>query len=362
MSKDIVILGGARDYHAMDWYRTVKSIIPDRKLTFLTDLISGEGFNVIIEDGDCIEKLFLIDRFLFSKQSKLGNFWRNIFKLLVLPIQIFFLRKYNKRNPNTIYHAHPMYYMFLCYLSNVNYVGTPQGSEILVRPQRSILYRLLAIRSLRNANYVTVDSVSMQEKIYELSGVKATIIQNGVDVDTLLKINGDHSEKNKVTSIRGMTNLYRIDEIVDAKNSSRIKEPIRFIYPFWEESYRLHVKSKLTELDIDIGRLNKKDMYALLASSKLVISIPRSDSSPRSVYEAIFLGACVAITYNKYYESLPSCMKKRIYIVNLENPNWYDEALLFANKVSKNRYIPSELALNLFDQKISMRNAINKLY
>lgn len=360
--KNIVVLGGARDYHAMDWYRTIKKLSIGRKVTMLTDLIDSEGYDVIINKNDRIEKLFIIDRFLFSKQSRIGNIWRNILKLLVLPIQIIYLKIYSKKNPNSVYHAHPMYYMFLCWLSNIEFIGSPQGSEILVRPKRSRLYSYFATKTLQAAKYVTVDSVNMKNEIFELSGAEAIIIQYGIDTDSLLKINNLNHKKNKVVSLRGITELYRIKEIVFARNNSKSKVPIEFIYPFGDESYKNTLKEYFDDRDIDIGRLDKDKMYDLLSKSILVISIPKSDSSPRSVYEAIFLGCCVAVTYNPWIEVLPECMKKRLFIVDLNNSKWFDEAIDYAQNISKLKYIPSEEALELFDQDRSMQKAIKVLY
>jgi hypothetical protein len=360
--KDIVILGGARDYHVMDWYRTIKCLVPNRNITFLTDLIGGEGFDIIVKENDKIEKLFLIDKFLFSKQLKLGNIWRNIFKLLVLPIQIYKLRAYDINHPNTIYHAQPMYYMLLCWLSGVKFIGTPQGSEILVRPFRSKLYKCLAIRVLQAADIVTIDSVNMQEKIFALSKKKAMIIQNGIDIKSIHNYDYQNTKRDKVVSIRGVTDLYRIKDIVEMRNASSLNIPIEFIYPFKDELYANDIRNIFIDTDRDLGRLVKEEMYMLLTQAKLVISIPKSDSSPRSVYEAIFLGACVAITYNSYFDILPKCMQGRIYIVNLDNSNWYNDAIEFATKQSAIKYIPSKEAIEMFDQNISMQNVINRLY
>ena len=46
IKKRIVVIGGARDYHVMDWYRTVRSLESNRNVSILTDLIGGEGFEV----------------------------------------------------------------------------------------------------------------------------------------------------------------------------------------------------------------------------------------------------------------------------------------------------------------------------
>ena len=103
-------------------------------------------------------------------------------------------------------------------------------------------------------------------------------------------------------------------------------------------------------------------MYELLGSSKLAISIPTSDSSPRSVYEAIFLGCCVAVTYNSWINELPDCMKSRLIIINLKNKLWLKDAIKFADEMKKITYKPSELALEMFDQKKSMKIILDKYF
>jgi hypothetical protein len=359
--KTIVILGGARDYHALDWYRTVRENTTKHKVIFLTDLIGGEGFDIIINDEDDIKNLFIIDKFLFNYQSKVGNVWRNIVKLIALPLQIYYLKKFSKKHPNAIYHAHPMYYMLLCWLSNLSFIGTPQGDEILIRPKQSIIYNFFAKKVLQAAAYLTVDSVNMQKGIKNLSGANAFVYQNGVDIAAMSKFN--NLERTKITSIRGMLPLYRIQEILDARNHSEYKEDgINFIFPYLDENYFSQIKYQFNASDKSLGRLDKEALFTLLSESFLVLSIPMSDSSPRSVYESIFLGCCVAVTYNNWIEALPLCMRNRLFIVELNDPDWFSKAVSFAQTLMKTPYIPSEEALEIFDQNRSMRKVIENIY
>ncbi|MBE0497227.1 MAG: glycosyltransferase [Campylobacterales bacterium] len=359
--KKIVILGGARDFHAMDWYRAVQKNAPKNEVIFLTDLIGGEGYDNLLVPTDDIEKLFIIDKFLCSKQSTFGNIWRNLLKLLVLPIQICKLKKFHQKNPDCIYHAHPMYYMFLCWLSGIEYIGSPQGDEILIRPHRSWLYRYFAVKVLRTAKFVIVDSQNMQKEIKKLSGVDALVHQYGIDIDELQKYN-NKKQKTKVASIRGMLPLYRIHKILESRSHSVPADPIHFIYPYYEESYSKSIKQQMLDSDVDLGRLNKQEMYSLLSESYLAVSIPESDSSPRSVYESIFLGCCVAIEHNPYLDTLPMCMKERVVVVDLDDKYWFGDAVKKACEITKVGYFPSEEAINMFDQNLSIRRVIGKLY
>lgn len=359
--RNIAFLCGARDFHAMDWYKSSKEFISDTNISIVTDLIAGEGFEKIINTDDNVYKLLIIDSLLLKKQSSIGDKWRNILKLTVLPIQAILLARYNRKNPNSIYHAHSMYYLVLARLAGVQYVGTPQGSDILVKPYKSIFYKFFSIYGLRGAKHLTVDSVSMQKGILDLVNRKAVIIQNGIDVSSVKNVisnslnNSDSTRRNGILSIRGFTKLYRIKSILKNRRLNNVHIQVSLIYPFYDELYKNETINYLHEDDIDYGRVDRGVMYKLMLESLIVISIPMSDSSPRSVYEAIFCGSPVAITYNSYYETLPDCMKSRIIIVDIEDKHWLPKAIEAAKKISSQTFKPSEDALEMFDQRKSFQ-------
>ncbi len=363
--ENLIFLCGARDFHAMDWYKSAKEQVKDQEIIIVTDLIAGEGFTKIVNNNDRIYKLVILDNFLFNKQTSVGNLWRNILKLILLPIQICLLKFFAFRNPNSVYHAHSMYYLWLAWGAGIRYVGTPQGSDILLKLDRSIFFRLLSIKALKNAIAVTVDSEKMAQKIFSVSGVKALIVQNGIDINSLQTIKETNKDKGRtipILSVRGFTELYQIDKIIESRNSSQkiSTVPISFLYPFQDDLYKQIIYKDLMKFDMDIGRLERNDMYKKMLASILVISIPFSDSSPRSVYESIFCGCIVAISYNTYYNILPECMKKRILIVDLKEDLWLEKAYSKALELVKIKYVPSEEALNMFDQRKSFEK-IKKL-
>lgn len=360
--KKIFFVGGARDYHAFDWYRTVKNICDNREVIFITDLLSSEGYEKLVSEDDDIIELFNIDRFLLVKQSKYGNIWRNVVKLCFFPLQAWRLKKVSTKYPGSVFHAHTMYYMFLCWIARIHYIGTTQGSEILIRPEKSRLYKYFVIKSLMGAEHIIIDSVNMQNRIFQLCRKESTIIQNGIDVGAIAHVVGNSYKRKKIVSVRGLTTLYRIDAIIEARDRSLQKPCLYLIYPFSEDGYKDKVSKKLQIGDFDIGRLSRDKMYELLVSAKLVISIPMSDSSPRSVYESIFCGCCVAVTYNPWIDVLPECMKARLIVVNLEDELWLDKAIEYANLITKESYKPSEVALNMFDQRKSMQIVVDKFY
>lgn len=360
--RKIIFIGNARDYHAIDWYRTIKKICNSREVVFVTDLVDGEQFEKIIREDDHIINLTNIDRLLFRTQSKYGNMWRNFVKLLFAPLQAMRLKGIAKDNPDAVFHAMPMYYMFLCWAAGIHYIGTPQGSEILVRPNTSRLYKFFASKALLASRSITVDSVNMQKRIIELCGKETMLIQNGIDVSTISQFVGKLNRRDKIASIRGFTSLYRISEIFDSRDRSLEKPRLHLFYPFWEDKYKATVIKRFEHGDQDLGRLSRQKMYELLASTLLAISVPASDSSPRSVYEAIFCGCCVAVTYNPWIDYLPKCMKARLYIVDLYDELWLDKAIDHAKRITKEMYKPSDVALEMFDQNKTMAKAVCSLY
>lgn len=365
ITSNVIFIGNARCFHTMDWYRSAKEILFPKKVLFVTDLIQSEGHTKLVNQTDDLIHLYNIDWLLLPKQSKFGNIWRNFIKAIFLPIQVLRLKSLLRsflHSSSLLFHAHTMYYMAICWLAGVNYIATPQGSEILVRPYRSNVYRYFAVMSLLAAKYVIVDSVNMQQGILELCGKESTVVQNGIDISAILNIIIGSVARKKIVSNRGIYPLYRIDQIIQGRASSSSESPLVFIYPMWEDNYKAKCFDRLESFDLDLGRLPKEKMYELLASTLLVISIPKSDSSPRSVYEAIFCGCCVAVTYNPWIESLPGCMRQRLHIVDLSDNHWFSKSIDYALAITKVPYVPSEAALNLFDQKKSMQLLSNSFY
>lgn len=361
--KNIFFIASACDFHAYDWYNSIKIICAkNREVGFITDLYESDGLETLVGPKDKVINMCIIDRFLSKKQSTLAGTWRNIVKILFLPIQVKRLKEIAGRNPNSIYHALSMYYMFLCFLAGVEFIGTPQGSEILERPFQSKLYGSFAKKTLKAAKIVIVDSINMKEKISDLCGVQAEIVQYGVDTETIRKASGKRQDRSIVLTIRGITPLYRIEKILTGRNDSDDKPPIYFIYPFIDETYKKGIEKHFQENDIDLGRLPKMDLYKILAKTKLAISIPISDSSPRSVYEAIFSGCGIATTNNPWITAIPECMRKRVLIVDLNDAKWFQKALEWSDELLEEPFEATQEAIEMFDQIETKKKAVKMFY
>lgn len=360
--KGVVFLCGAKDFHAMDKFHLTAEILGCDNVTLVTDTFEGEGQKSLIKPEYKVEELYIIDRLTLSGQTLFSNIWRNALKIAVLPLQVWRLRRIYDDHETMIFHAIPMYYMLLCYFARIPYIGTPQGSEILVRIDRSRIYKYFATKAITGADKIIVDSRAMKARIKSLCGAEPLLIKNGFDTSLAQSFQEEKKSRSRVLSIRGLHEMYRITEIISARNKSQSKSRLDFVFAAKNEAYLQDIKELLSIHDKMYGILSRGSLYSLMAETILVISIPASDSSPRSVYESIFCGAIVAMTYSGYYEELPQCMRQRIYLVNLDNETWFDEALEFAQSAVEKPYIPSHEALEMSDQYRLINKIIKVAY
>ena len=360
--KRVVFLCGSKDFHAMDKFHLTAEILGYENVTLVTDTFEGEGQKSLIKPEYKVVALCIIDQLTLSGQSVISNIWRNALKIGILPLQVWRLRRVYRESEPIIFHAIPMYYMLLCYFARIRYIGTPQGSEILVRLGSSRIYKHFATKAITGADKIIVDSIVMKASIKSLCGVESLLIKNGFNTSLALSFQAEEKKRSRVLSIRGLYEIYRIAEIILARNNSQSKSRLDFVFAAKNEAYLENIKGLLSLDDKIYGTLSREKLYSLMAETILVISIPASDSSPRSVYESIFCGAIVAMTYSGYYDELPQCMRQRIYLANLDSETWFDEALEFAQSAVKHPYIPSSRALEMSDQNKLINKVIKVAY
>lgn len=371
-NKYFVFLCASRDFHAIDWLRSFEKNFPEFKYIIICDSINAEGEKSLINENDKIDKLFIIDKFLFKSKNKFANLFRNTLKIFLTPIQLIYLYKKLKKYKNPIIFANGAYFIFLASILKIKFVANPVGSEVLIRPFKSSLYKLFLYNSLKKASLITVDSYKMQSVLKDLFNLKSVVIQNGIDINKINDFKNSVNQKNinnvrnKYTSIRAFTPLYNIKNIISARNNSLYKnKKLDFIYPFFDLSYKNHCFKLLNSEDNDLGRLEDFDYFQQLYNSRIVFSIPSSDASPKSVYESIFLGCAVVVKNLEYLEMLPRTMRERILEVDIENQNWFNEAIEKSEIILKKDFIPDDDSIDFVNRDFSVSKLfilINKVY
>lgn len=196
------------------------------------------------------------------------------------------------------------------------------GSDVLVGPDTKYpkITRGLYKIAYRMASAVVQDSVIAQEAGIRLGapqsnnmvieiGVDFSLFNSSVKAGVARRRLGIAGDQKLVFSSRGFAKVYNIDTIIRSiplvkRKFSTVKYVFCSLYRGLEEQCRqlaneLHVQ----ENTIFVGTLdNTEDLALFLRDADVVVSVPSSDSSPLSVYEAMACGTPVIISELPWYQ------------------------------------------------------------
>lgn len=225
-----------------------------------------------------------------------------------------------------IVHAHSLYYGFVSsgIRNDIPVVFTPMGSDIIIHAQEHPVYRYMARKAFSRADVVTGDSLLLRKQGYKVGAKQEHnyIVQNGVDTEIFYPKDNDIKNQLGVTreevlifSPRALTELYNIDVIIKSLALLRdagYKIKCMFSYAFGGE-YLRKLKNMVKELSLEgnviwLGYLEYHEMAEHYNAADIVVSVPSSDSSPKSVYEAMFCKKPVIVSDLEWsYELLSDC-------------------------------------------------------
>ena len=269
--------------------------------------------------------IFFSRRF-YEKYSNLLNvsyeFWQRLWRLIFCIPWALYLKI--KLSGQRLVHCHGLFSLLIAHIggiSNSRIIFTPQGSDLLVLPDKNFLVRKFLSFKLAKISFITADSNLLLKKALALSpklkASKLKIIQNGIpldDIDRLIRDRGNKKNRTiDICWIRGLSKVYQFEYFLELlKRISKLYSSeinVNIISAYGEKTIPIELK-KYKNININLlPRLNSIDFLKTLLDSKVVISIPKSDSSPRSVYEAINLGCSIFVTKLECLEWVPSGLK-----------------------------------------------------
>jgi len=318
---NILFIGSRSDWHVDLW---AKYFTKNNQVYLFSDkedyLLNQAYQNITI-----IESEGLFGRILNLFKLK-SHKWYQLNKLVSVSVYAKRVDAVIDKYDIDIVHAHSLYYGYLASFikSNVTIVFTPMGSDIILHAQNNRLYRHMALNAFKKAHITTGDSLLLQKQGYKVGAKKDNnyIIQNGVDTsiffpkeNNIAQQHGVDQDEILIFSPRGITPIYNIDVIVDVlnlliKKGYRIK--CMFSFAFGDE-YSDRIREKIREYDIEsyviwLGCLSYIEMADHYNAADIIISIPSSDSSPKSVYEAMFCKKPIVVSDLEWsYELLGDC-------------------------------------------------------
>ena len=184
------------------------------------------------------------------------------------------------------------------------YVITALGSDVLISPKESFIYRLLLKYAFSKADWITAMADHMKIVIEKtgVSSKKVDTVPFGIDP----KIFNDASrkldkEKFVITSTRNLEPIYNIPHLILAVAKAKEKIPNIFLnliyisYSLLNDIEILIEKSGLKQHVKFIGEVPQTAIADILSKSHLFISVSLSDGNNISLNEAMACGTfCIA--------------------------------------------------------------------
>lgn len=205
-----------------------------------------------------------------------------------------------------IVHCHSLYYGFLSAGfkdKKIPVVFSPQGSDVIEFAQRNWLYKKMAVDAYERADIVTGDSLIKQRSGYPLGAKEEHnhIIQYGVDQSIFYPRPSPVREQLGIAddtllifSPRGLEDIYNQEVIIKALallQKDGVDFKCMFTFPSGterqQELMQLAKEQGVDDKLVWVGYVDYTQMPDYHNAADLAISVPNTDSSPKSVYEAM---------------------------------------------------------------------------
>lgn len=170
------------------------------------------------------------------------------------------------------------------------------GSDILTMPQKGLPYKAMLKYILKNSQAYNAGSPYLLEQMQRYCPKRSEILLANLGINPIQPI----EKENIVFSNRLHSPLYRIDEVIKAFANFVSKPEFadwRLVVAatgkekeFQQLAHSLGIKDKVKF----VGWLSQKENAEYYAKSKIYISLPKSDSFPISLMEAMS-GECIPV-------------------------------------------------------------------
>lgn len=273
-----------------------------------------KGHECLLVHGDYSRTLTIDDSFIIKKHEISGFKFSNrkiafILNLFLIPFIKIKIKNIIKKERIDLVHAfqiHP-YAFWAALEKKTPLITTPMGSDVLVTAKKSFFYKSLLLYVLKKTDELNCDSIVLRDQIIKYGYLnQIDLIQNGVDTDFFVKVSKKAKELLKlkkgykkndilISYSRGLNQIYNLDILFSG--FKLIKEKYNNCYLLLASYNKINdrIKCLIHSLNIEndvklLGYLNLSELRELYQISDLYFSIPSSDSSPASVYEAMSCG------------------------------------------------------------------------
>ena len=231
-----------------------------------------------------------------------------------------------KLSGKELIHCHGLFALLISHMASIpnsRIIFTPQGSDLLVLPDKNFLIKKFLSYKLSKIALIIADSNLLLNKSLKLSSnlrkSKLKLIQNGIplaDIEALIKKDSNPFTRDiDICWIRGLGEIYQFKYFLKILNRisklSKFKINVTIISAYGSSIIPKELNHYKNINLVISPRLNSLDFLKVLYKTKIVVSIPKSDSSPRSVYEAITLGCQIFATNLECFDWIPTELKSK---------------------------------------------------
>ncbi|HQV99965.1 MAG TPA: glycosyltransferase family 4 protein [Bacteroidia bacterium] len=183
------------------------------------------------------------------------------------------------------------------------YVITALGTDVLISPKQSKLYKALLKFAFSKADWITAMSDFMKKVIEEMgvASEKISTVPFGIDPAVFNSVHRKVSnDKFIVISTRNFESIYNIPHLINAIANIRNEIPNLQLYLIGAGSLKSELETlieirKLNDQVRFFGKLPQPEIASLLNSSQVFVSVSLSDGNNISLNEAMACGAfCIA--------------------------------------------------------------------
>lgn len=223
------------------------------------------------------------------------------------PPMILWLRRLVRKFRPDVVHTHWMPFAALAALANARpFVASAWGSDVY---GATVKHRVLIRLALRRASVAMTDSADLARRLEELGpGSLHTLLLNwGVDLQRFRPPSPDERAELKarfglssgpvVLSPRGLKEIYNPGLVVEA--FARVREAVpeaQLVLKRGGTEELLQPEWRGTPGILVIGRMEYDRLADLFRAADITVSVAQSDSSPRSVWEAMAAGSATVLS------------------------------------------------------------------
>ena len=199
--------------------------------------------------------------------------------------------------------------IFCHYLTSYGLIGallkaaTPlvirlQGTDILITPGRSLLYRMTARYALARSDLIIMAAAHMKQHVQGLVGVgkRSIVVPMGVDLQKFNQTGPLERKELTCISNREFKKNSNVDLILEAIAIARETQPGIHLTIVGDGPLRPDLETMVRRLDLEpwvtfLGEVPNEDMPELLRKHPLYISVTTSDGTSNSLLEAMACGS-----------------------------------------------------------------------